>query len=97
MSYEDQIHSMKACVEMFDSIGYSGVGRQSLARCISAFEAGDKKKAIREFRRTIGKAPNFASAMTDLDTDSFPPKVHEQFFPRSCSHVRHVDFDGWQR
>jgi hypothetical protein len=82
MLYEDQINCMKACNEMFDSIGYTGSGRKGLERCIAAFEAGDKAKAIREFRRTIGKAPNFASAMTDLDTDKFSPEIHEQYFNR---------------
>ena len=68
MPYQDHIMAMKACIEMFDSIGYAGLGRQGLARCVAAFEAGDKGRAIEEFRHTIGDAPNFASAMTDLDT-----------------------------
>src|SRR6266540_4008190 len=62
MRYQDQINSMKACSEMFDSIGYAGRGRQGLARCIAAFEADDRERAIREYRQTIGDAPNFASA-----------------------------------
>ena len=82
MRYQDQINSMKACTEMFDSIGYAGTGRQGLARCIAAFEAEDKNTAIREYRRTIGEAPNFASAMTDLDTDKFAPEIHEQYSSR---------------
>jgi hypothetical protein len=72
MRYQAQIGAMKACIEWFDSIGYSGIGRQGLKRCIVAFEVEDKDRAISEYRRTIGEAPNFASAMTDLDTDSFP-------------------------
>jgi len=71
---------MKACVETFDSIGYSGIGRQGLPRCITAFEAEDKDRAIAEYRKTIGEAPNFASAMTDLDTDEFSSEIHEQYF-----------------
>jgi len=82
MRYQDQINSMKACSEMFDSIGYAGRGRQGLARCIAAFEADDRERAIREYRQTIGDAPNFASAMTDLDTDKLPPEIHEQYFSR---------------
>lgn len=82
MHYQDQINTMKACVEMFDSIGYAGTGRQGLARCIAAFEAEDKERAIAEYRQTIGEAANFASAMTDLDTDKFAPEIHEQYFNR---------------
>ena len=82
MRYEDQVNVMKGCVQMFDSIGYAGTGRQGLARCIAAFEAGDKDREIAEFRLTIGDAPNFASAMTDLDTDKFSPEIHEQYFNR---------------
>jgi hypothetical protein len=82
MRYQDQINSMKACVEMFDSMGYAGRGRQGLARCIAAFEADEEDRAIVEYRRTIGDAPNFASAMTDLDEDTFSPEVHEQYFAR---------------
>jgi hypothetical protein len=82
MRYQDQINTMKACVEMFDSIGYKGIGRQGLARCIVAFEAEDKGRAIAEYRQTIGEAANFASAMTDLDTDKFAPEKHEQYFNR---------------
>ena len=73
---------MKACVGMFDAIGYAGVGRQGLVRCIAAFETADKDRAIAEFRQTIGDAPNFASAMTDLDTDRFSPEIHAQYFNR---------------
>lgn len=73
---------MKRCVEMFDSIGYDGIGRQGLARCIGAFEAEDKEKAIKEYCQTIGEAPNFASAMTDLDKRKFSPETREQFFNR---------------
>ena len=50
MRYQDQINTMKACVEIFDSIGYAGTGRHGLARCIAAFEAGDKDRAISEYR-----------------------------------------------
>jgi len=80
MRCEAQINSMKACVEMFDSIGYVGIGRQGLTRCISEFEAEDNDTAIAVFRQTIGEAPNFASAMTDLDTDKFSPEMHTQYF-----------------
>ncbi len=62
---------MQALAETFDSIGYTGVGRQALARCIAAFKAGDKEKAIAEYRSTIGAAANFASALTDLDERTF--------------------------
>ena len=82
MRYQDQINSMKACSEMFHSIGYAGRGQQGLARCIAAFEADDKERAIMEYRQTIGDAPNFASAMTDLDEDKLPPDIHEQYFSR---------------
>jgi hypothetical protein len=74
--------AMKACIEMFDSIGYAGLGRQGLARCVAAFEAGDKGRAIEEFRHTIGDAPNFASAMTDLDTNKLTSEVSENYFNR---------------
>ena len=66
---------MKALSNTFDSIGYTGIGRQGLARCIHAFEAGDEDRAIREYRQTIGASPNFASALTDLDTDSFSAEL----------------------
>jgi len=82
MRYQDQINSMKACSEMFHAIGYDGRGQQGLARCIAAFEADDKKRAIIEYRQTIGDAENFASAMTDLDTDKLSPEIHEQYFNR---------------
>ena len=82
MRYQAQINSMKSCVEMFDSIGYAGTGRHGLARCIAAFEAGDKDRAITEYRQTIGEAPNFASAMSDLETNKFSPDTHEQYFNR---------------
>ena len=82
MGYQEQINSMRMCVEMFDSIGYSGTARHGLARCIAAFEAGDEDIAIAEYRQTIGEAPNFASAMTDLDTDKFSPEIHEKYFNR---------------
>lgn len=82
MRYHDQIKSMKACAEMFDSIGYAGRGRQGLSRCIIALEVEDKDGAIREYRHTIGKAANFASAMTDLDEGKLSPEVHEQYFSR---------------
>ena len=88
MDHQDQVNSMKRCVEIFDSIGYAGTGRHGLARCIAAFEAGDKDRAITEYRQTIGEAPNFASAMTDLDTDKFSPEIHEQYF----NHVLGVMF-----
>ena len=67
---------------MFHSIGYAGRGQQGLARCIAAFEADNKERAIMEYRQAIGDAPNFASAMTDLDTDKFSPEIHEQYFNR---------------
>jgi hypothetical protein len=79
MSYETQIGWMKALVETFDSIRYAGVGRQGLARCIDAFEAGDKDKALVEYRRTTGAAPNFASALTDLD-ESFYTTDEKLFY-----------------
>ena len=82
MSYEKQISWMKALAETFDSVGYSGVGRQGLTRCISAFEAGDGERAIIEYRRTIGEAPNFAAAMIDLDTDQFSTKTLEDYNSR---------------
>ncbi len=82
MRYQDQINSMKACSEMFHSIGYAGRGQQGLVRCIAAFEADDKERAIMEYRHTIGDAPNFATAMTDLDEDRLPPDIHEQYFSR---------------
>ena len=82
MRYQDQVNSMRACSEMFRSIGYAGRGQQGLARCIEAFEADDEERAIMEYRRTIGDAANFASAMTDLDTDKFSPEIHEQYFNR---------------
>jgi hypothetical protein len=82
MRYQDQINVMRSYVEMFDSIGYVGTGRQGLARCIAAFEAGDKDRAIAEYCQTIGDAPNFASALTDLDTDKFSPEIHEEYFNR---------------
>jgi hypothetical protein len=82
MRYQDQINSMKACSEMFNAIGYAGRGQQGLARCIAAFEADDKERAIMEYRQTIGDAPNFASAMTELDEDKLPPDTHEQYFSR---------------
>jgi hypothetical protein len=75
MSYQDQLTCMSALMETFDSIGYTGVGQQGLARCMAAFEAGDKERAIHEYRQTIGDAPNFASAITDLDTESFSPEL----------------------
>ena len=80
--YCDQLKTMKACAEIFDSIGYAGHGRQGLARCIAVFEAEDKDGAIMEYRQTIGEAPNFASAMTDLDENKLPPEVHEEYFSR---------------
>ena|SRR5258707_758009 len=82
MRYQDQINSMKACSEMFHSIGYAGRGQQGLARCIAAFEADDKERAIREYRQTIGDAPNLDSAMTDLDEAKLPPEIHQQYFSR---------------
>jgi hypothetical protein len=82
MRYQTQIGAMKACIEWFDSIDYSGIGRQGLERCVFAFEAEDKDRAISEYRRAIGEAPNFASAMTDLDTDSFSVDRAEQYFNR---------------
>ena len=82
MSYQDQLSSMKVCVGWFDSIGYEGIGRQGLARCIAAFEQGDADRAIAEYRHMIGDAPNFASTMTDLDDRNFSPEVSEQYFNR---------------
>jgi hypothetical protein len=82
MRYQDQVNSMRACSEMFRSIGYAGRGQQRLARCIEAFEADENERAIMEYRQIIGEAANFASAMTDLDTDKFLPEVHEQYFNR---------------
>jgi hypothetical protein len=68
MAYEKQIGAMRVLAATFDSIDYVGVGRQGLARCIAAFEIGDKEKALAEYRKTIGEAGNFAEALTDLDT-----------------------------
>ena len=82
MRYQDQVKSMKRCVEMFDAIGYKGTGRLGLARCIDAFEAEDKDRAITEYRQIIGEAPNFASAMTDLDNSKFSSELSEQYFNR---------------
>jgi hypothetical protein len=83
MRYQDQVNAMKACVEMFDWIGYAGTRREGLVRCIAAFEAGDKDRAITEYRQTIGDAPNFASAIRDeLNTDRFSLEIHEQHFKR---------------
>ena len=82
MSYEAQMNNMKSCAEFFHSIGYSGVGSQGIARCITAFEAGDGERAIREYQHTIGEAANFASAMTDLDRDKLPPEDMERDFNR---------------
>jgi hypothetical protein len=73
---------MKACCDWFDSISYVGIGRQGLARCITAFEVADKDKAIEEYRGIIGEAPNFASALTDLETDRFSPDNYEHYFNR---------------
>ena len=82
MDYQGQLSSMKLCVTWFDSIGYTGVGRRGLARCVSAFEACDADKAIAEYRHLIGDAPNFASAMTDLDDTKFSSELSEQYFNR---------------
>jgi hypothetical protein len=82
MRYQDQLSSMKACVTWLDSIGYTGSGRQGLARCIAAFEEGDPERAIAEYRHTIGDAPNFASAMTDLEDGNFSSELSEQHFNR---------------
>jgi len=71
MSYETQIGWMKGLADSFDSIGYTGIGRQGLGRCIAALEAGDKDNALQEYRLTIGAAPNFISALTDLDKPNF--------------------------
>ena len=79
MPYEKQVSWMKALVEMFESIGYVGTPRLGLARCIAAFEANDKKRAIREFRRIVGKADNFACAITDLDEESLSPEIREKY------------------
>jgi hypothetical protein len=73
---------MKSCVEMFDSIGYAGTGRHGLARCIAAFEAGDKDKAITEYRQIIGESPNFASVVSDINTEKFSTEMHKQYFNR---------------
>ena len=71
MPYQNQKNAMRTCIEWFDSIGYAGIGRDGLLRCIIAFEAGDKDQAICEYRRTIGDAANFATALSDLDTNGF--------------------------
>ena len=71
---------MKLLAGTFDSIGYVGIGRQALTRCIAAFEAEDKERAITEFRQTVGRAPNFASALTDLDADKLPTEVQGRIF-----------------
>jgi hypothetical protein len=88
MSDEAQINCMKACVDWFDSIGYAGVGRQGLVRCIAAFQAGDSGEAIAQYRQMIAEAPNFASVLTDLDSDSFTPELYEQYF----NHIMTVMF-----
>ena len=80
MDYQGQLNSMKSCVAWFDSIGYSGTGRQGLARCIAAFEGGDPDRAIAEYRSVVGAAPNFASAIADLDKGKFSPELSEQYF-----------------
>jgi hypothetical protein len=76
---------MKACVEWFDSISYAGAGREGLIRCISAFETRGKEAAVAEYRRVIGDHPNFASALTDLNTDKMSPKESELYFNRVMS------------
>jgi hypothetical protein len=82
MRYENQTSAMNACIELFDSIGYSGVGRQGLERCIAAFEAGDETRAIDEYRRIIGDAAIFASALTDLNEDNLSNERAAQYFNR---------------
>ena len=82
MRYQNQITAMRTCIEWFDSVGYAGIGRDGLLCCIAAFEAGDKDRAICEYRRIIGDATNFASAMTDLDTNGLTIEQAEQHFNR---------------
>lgn len=82
VQYHSQIFAMQACIEWFDSIGYSGVGRKGLERCLAAFKAGDKAGAIKEYRRMIGHADNFASALVDLDTKGFSNEQAQEDFNR---------------
>ncbi len=85
MSYETQILWMEKLAETFDAIGYVGVGRQCLTKCIAAFKAGDETAALWEYRKTIGSAPNFVSALTDLETDKFyKAETMEKSSERSC-------------
>jgi len=57
MLYKGHIKVIKAFSEMFDSIGCSGIGRQGLARCIAAFEAGDKRRPSRSTAAQSAKLP----------------------------------------
>lgn len=79
MGYQDHIDCMKALADTFDSIGYAGIGRQGGGRCIAAFEAGDKDRAIMEYRKAIGAAANFGSALTDLETEAFSTEIQGKY------------------
>jgi len=79
MQYEDHIACLRAFSDTLASIGYGGIGRRGLALCIAAFEAGDKDRAILEYRQTIGDAPNFASVLTDIDPDSLSSEVLDRY------------------
>jgi len=80
MQYEGVISCIKTNLEIFDAIGYAGIGRSGLARVLASFESGDNERAIVEYRLVIGHAPNFASALTDFDLMSYPVDMRMKLF-----------------
>jgi len=72
MYYQDQINSMRACVEMFDSIGYRGHPATLLARLDHSDWRRDNRSAAnfkvgRSVARPNGKFPFYHPEGTDVE------------------------------
>lgn len=91
MRHQKIIACMKSLAETFDSIGYAGIGRESIARSIRAFEAEENDVGIKEYRQLVGAAPNLASALTDLDQRKLRTEVQSKVSSQLLAVMLSVD------
>ena len=75
MRYGNQILATRRCIEMFDSLAYTGPARAGLLRCVKAFELNNRERAILEYRAIIGEEDTSRARWTSTSTGFCMRKV----------------------